>query len=117
MPTRTNCKLFTNSIVIFIDHLNYIIIIKLHLFHYFKFGSFRVDGMDYFIEPDEEFLSLGFNSFLSNQNIKNTEFSFVYIDHRIVTLQTHIIYKKAFDSLETAAKKSCALLGNFINKL
>ena len=77
-----------------------------------KFGSFSVDGMDYFIEPDEEFSSPGSESFLNNQDIRNTEYSFVYIDQNIVTLKTHIIYKKAFNSFKTSTEKSCFLLGN-----
>lgn len=81
--------------------------------YFYQLGSFRSNGIDYFIEPDEEFdhLDLNTNHLLNKSNINNTELSYIYINHQIITLQTHIIYKKAFDTTELNSKESCALLG------
>lgn len=74
-------------------------------------GSFRVDNSDYFIEPDTAFDHLHSTH---EASLNETEFSFIYMNDQILTLQTHIIYKKAFDSTEQNSKESCALLGMFI---
>ncbi len=76
-------------------------------------GSFRINGIDYLIEPDDEFDHLDTHNLIRNSNIKNTEFSFIYLDHNIVTLQTHIIYKKISDTTNVIGNQSCALLGMF----
>ena len=67
-----------------------------------KFGSFQFNKTDYFIEPYEEH-----NSKLLTEQ---TEFSYVLIDHQIVTLKPHVIFKKGFDKL-SSNYDTCALLG------
>ena len=87
-------ELVVNYIYFFVDWY-----ISSKCYDLFKFGSFRFNKTDYFIEPHEEFNS--------KPSAQQTEFSYVLIDHQIVTLKPHVIFNKSLDTYDT-----CALLGN-----